>query len=537
MKLVTTRGLGARWRSGTLGMPAGLFLLLVVLLPLLLPNTVLPEKFKPLYHALVQGFALVAALSVPLPDPAKTWCIIGLGLCATGSVLSMPEMAKFIKTMMNLPPLLHVAGLGFIGLAFVNWAQRAATEAAKETSHPVPVPAPTPVVTQPYPAAPLPAKDLDAGKTMEYRIPEQTEAEVKLADLARDLEFLEELERGLMICVPAQVLILSSTLRVKLCNNQFREFFRLVTDEEVGKDLNSLIPNKELLKGVQEAIGRKDVKELEFRHYVKKVGEKRLMARIFGGIDGLVILCLQELMEATDSNVSRLPKTQIINVQSEKLQLAGGLFEDLETSVVPILDQAGATLEALTNSTDVRANVREALESLQGQFNGMRRLIKSYQKFAEQHLEVAEEIRIDQTVEGALDPKNFAFDLTGISIVKDFGLKRPKIEANEKQLRQAFINLFANAFEAIRRNGVQGEVGVRLQEEFGRVKVHITDNGGGMPADKIKDAFKGSYSTKSGGAGLGLVTAQRIVQGAKGTITATTVEGRSSTFTVEMPVV
>jgi len=140
-------------------------------------------------------------------------------------------------------------------------------------------------------------------------------------------------------------------------------------------------------------------------------------------------------------------------------------------------------------------------------------------------------------VEGALDQKNYAFDLGGISIVKDFGLKRPKVEANEKQLRQAFINLFANAFEAIRRAGVQGEVGVRLQEESGRVKVHITDNGGGLPPDRLKDAFKGAYSTKSGGAGLGLVTAQRIVQGAKGTISATSVEGRSATFTVELPAV
>jgi len=141
-----------------------------------------------------------------------------------------------------------------------------------------------------------------------------------------------------------------------------------------------LIPNKELLKAVQETTGKKDVKELEFRHYVKKVGEKRLLARIFGGIDGLVILCLQELIEVADSQTSRLPKTQIINVQSEKLQLAGGLFEDLETSVVPILDQAGGTLEALVNSTDVRASVREAVETLQSQFNSLRKLIKSYQK-------------------------------------------------------------------------------------------------------------------------------------------------------------
>jgi len=52
-----------------------------------------------------------------------------------------------------------------------------------------------------------------------------------------------------MICVPAQVLILSATLRVKLCNNQFREFFRLVTDEEVGKDLKLVDPQQRTAEG------------------------------------------------------------------------------------------------------------------------------------------------------------------------------------------------------------------------------------------------------------------------------------------------
>lgn len=78
---------------------------------------------------------------------------------------------------------------------------------------------------------------------------------------------------------------------------------------------------------------------------------------------------------------------------------------------------------------------------------------------------------------------------------------------------------------------------VRVTEEGGRVKVAIEDNGGGMAPDQLKAAFKGQYSTKKGGAGLGIVTAQRIVQGSKGNITGATQEGAGSTLSVELPVV
>ena len=524
--------------------------MLVLLTLLLMPESSTENAaVKPLLHALVFGFALTGTLSLPIPDPAKAWSVVGLGLCAAGAICSLPKLQAAIPVL--VAPSLHGLGVLLIGAAFVVWSSKAASQAGLASAMNVSMGAAT--VPQPsLPPAPVPAAlpppAAEPQKTVQYAGSSTTttaggktsaaELEQKVKELSADLEFLEELDRGLMNTVPAQVLILSSSLRVKLCNNQFRDFFRLAPDEESGKDLNSLLPNKELLKAAQEAVGAKDVKEIEFRHYVKKAGEKRLLARVYGGVQGNLILCLQELIEVTaDNQASRLPKTQIINVQAEKLQLAGGLFDDMENAVLPGLDGIKGTIESLVHRTDVPATVREALESARVQVLGLTRMVKTFSKFAEQHLDVAEQISLVPTVEGALDPKNYTFDLAGITINKDFGLKRPKVEANEKQLRQAFINLFTNAFEAIRRGGGAGQIGVRLLEEAGRVKVLIEDSGGGMAADQLKAAFKGQFSTKKGGAGLGIVTAQRIVQGSKGNITANTVEGTGSTFMVELPVI
>jgi C4-dicarboxylate-specific signal transduction histidine kinase len=521
----------ARRRAGSFGLPAGLFLLLLVFLPLVMPTA--DTQWRPIQNALVFGFALAAAVALPIPDPAKAYSCLGLGLCTAGAVCSLPNLAKFPW----LAPALHVLGQLSIGGAFVAWSAKGFREPAAAA---MPASAAAPQIAAPAPApTPAPAPVQEIEKTQRYTpAPADNELQQRIKELSADLEFLEALENGLMQCVPAQVLILSGTLRVRLCNSQFREFFRLAPKEEEDKELSQLIPNKELIKVAQEALTSKDVKELEFRHYVKKAGERRLLARLYGGVAGNLILCLQELIEVTGGDQpSRLPKTQIINVQAEKLQLAGGLFDDMENAVSPGLAQIRGTVESLVHRTDVPATVREALENARAQVLGLERMVKSFAKFAEQHLDVAEQIGIVPTLEGALDPKNFPFELTGITIQKDFGLKRPKVEANEKQLRQAFINVFTNAFEAIRRRGTAGEVAVRLVEEGGRVKVSIADNGGGVPPDQLKAIFKGQFTTKKEGAGLGLVTAQRIVQGSKGTITASSTEGQGSVFVVEMPAV
>ena len=521
-----------RRRDGNFGFPPGLFLMLLALLPAIMSSSQDPN-LKPLQNALLFGFALAGTLALPLPDPSKAWASLGLGLCAVGAVCSLPNLPMAKTPLIGTG--LHLGGAFLVGAAFIVWLNKAFTQPGIATAVNAAVAAVVP--TQLPPPVHLPPPQMEIQKTQQYKpAPGNVELEQRIKELTADLEFLEELDRGLMNTVPAQVLILSSSLRVKLCNNQFREFFRLAPDEENGKDLQGLIPNKELLKTCQEAAGQKDVKEIEVKQYVRKAGEKRLLARVYGGVEGNVILCMQELIEVSgDAAASRLPKTQIINVQSEKLQLAGGLFDDMENAVLPGLDGIKSTIESLVHRTDVPATVREALDSARVQVMGLTRMVKTFSKFAEQHLDVAEPMSLVPTIEGALDPKNYAFELTGISVSKDFGLKRPKVEASEKQLRQAFINLFTNAFEALRKRG-GGEVQVKLVEEQGRVKVAIIDNAGGMTNDNLKLAFKGQYSTKAQGAGLGLVTAQRIVQGSKGTINGSTTDGTGSTFTVELPV-
>jgi|YNPBryantNP2012_1023418.scaffolds.fasta_scaffold00855_17 PAS domain S-box-containing protein len=80
---------------------------------------------------------------------------------------------------------------------------------------------------------------------------------------------------------------------------------------------------------------------------------------------------------------------------------------------------------------------------------------------------------------------------------------------NKDRLRQAFLNLFQNAIEALVDEGrIVVKTGVQGQKIF----VEITDNGCGLTEEEKKRIFDPFYTTKPMGTGLGLCVVKNIVE-------------------------
>lgn len=100
--------------------------------------------------------------------------------------------------------------------------------------------------------------------------------------------------------------------------------------------------------------------------------------------------------------------------------------------------------------------------------------------------------------------------------------------------RQAIENLIRNAQEALRG---QADAWIRIGLERGgaRALVRISDNGPGIPPDKLPTIFEPFVSGKGTGMGLGLPIAQEIVQSHGGELRVESAPGRGTTFTVLLP--
>ncbi len=133
---------------------------------------------------------------------------------------------------------------------------------------------------------------------------------------------------------------------------------------------------------------------------------------------------------------------------------------------------------------------------------------------------------------GSLQP---LANMTEVALQTDLtGLGAENINIDVVQMRRVVHNLMINAMQATVAG--QGKVLIRASASNGMFELSVTDNGSGIPADRLSMIFEPYYSTKENGTGLGLAISKRIVAEHGGTLRAESEVGQGSTFTVQLPV-
>lgn len=143
-----------------------------------------------------------------------------------------------------------------------------------------------------------------------------------------------------------------------------------------------------------------------------------------------------------------------------------------------------------------------------------------------------EPVRLDELAESALQLLDARCRRAGITTEREFSPDATVALAHSGPLRQVILNLTLNAIEAMPDGGTL-RVATALAEDD-RVRVSITDTGGGVAPDDGADIFEPFVTTKSGGTGLGLSICRTIAERYGGRI-GYDAEPRGSTFWFELP--
>ena len=109
------------------------------------------------------------------------------------------------------------------------------------------------------------------------------------------------------------------------------------------------------------------------------------------------------------------------------------------------------------------------------------------------------------------------------------------IKAVPEELRQVFVNVIANAVQAMK---YKGTLSLSTQMVDGTVQVRIRDTGPGIPKAYLPKVFDPFFTTKSQGegSGLGLTVANRIITKHGGKIHMESEEGKGATCVISLPV-
>ena len=115
----------------------------------------------------------------------------------------------------------------------------------------------------------------------------------------------------------------------------------------------------------------------------------------------------------------------------------------------------------------------------------------------------------------------------------------PPVAADADKLRQILINLRENA---IKYSPDGGRVLIALSRQGSVVRFEVQDQGLGIAEDELPHIFERFHRVDPnmtrgvGGTGLGLYICRELVEGMRGRMWVTSIEGAGSTFSFELPI-
>ncbi len=175
------------------------------------------------------------------------------------------------------------------------------------------------------------------------------------------------------------------------------------------------------------------------------------------------------------------------------------------------------------------------LNIMDGELRRIESIIQEFLLLAKPQYGTYNELRIGDLIKSVI----MLFELQGlmnhveiISMIED-GLG--PIRCMQNQIKQVFINLLQNAMDAMPDGGV-----IRItarSDEDSYILVSVSDDGVGIPSDRLDKLGEPFYTTKDKGTGLGLMISYKILEDHGGSIRFISAVGQGTTVEVRLPMI
>jgi len=240
----------------------------------------------------------------------------------------------------------------------------------------------------------------------------------------------------------------------------------------------------------------------------------------------LVLLSLQDIRNALDEQ----------ELESWK-KLIKILRHEIMNSVTPVTSLSAAMNRMLQQDVEERndggflpagelEDLRNSMQTIEKRSKGLLKFVDTYRTLTKIPKPVFRETSVNELIDHVL--VLLGKELEGIAVSLDHGKEDLCIQADPDLLGQVLINILINARDALKdierpeiiiRTGVAGE----------QVYISVQDNGNGMDAETLTQAFIPFFTTKKEGSGIGLSLSRQIMQLHKGSIDVRSEPGKGTT--------
>jgi len=231
-------------------------------------------------------------------------------------------------------------------------------------------------------------------------------------------------------------------------------------------------------------------------------------------------------------DLSERKKIEQYSIQTEKMFALGQMSSGIAHEIRNPLFALNNNLDFLRQKFGHTAEFNEIYPELRNGIDRIHHIVSSILDYAKPHKPEFKPVGISDVINNSLVLVKKKFEKSSIIINTEFNDGNRTIEADRHQLEQVFINLFLNAFQAMRG---AGELTVRTNALKAHLEVQVQDTGIGIPEEDINRIFDPFYSKSPNGTGLGLAIVQRILDQHNASYKVKSESGMGTTFFLFIP--
>jgi len=250
-------------------------------------------------------------------------------------------------------------------------------------------------------------------------------------------------------------------------------------------------------------------------------------------LTGLVLWALRAQRESAEARARQ---------HLDELARAGRLstLGELSASLAHELNQPLCALTSYTHASrrlfklERFDELGDALVRLDASAHRTAETVRQMRAFASGVLPETVPVAPAELIRPVLDLLELDFKRRHVRVQIDLSESLPRVMAAPVQIEQVLINLLKNAMDAIELQA-HGRIEIAGQVANGQLEISVSDNGTGIPPERLANLFDSFATWKSGGVGLGLSISRSLVEGHGGQLTAVNLAGGGARFQITLP--
>lgn len=226
------------------------------------------------------------------------------------------------------------------------------------------------------------------------------------------------------------------------------------------------------------------------------------------------------------------------------------LYQEYYSEPHPVIQQEVEAVEL----NFILEDLPKMLESMQVGAERIREIVLSLRSFARQDGSKMRAINLHEGIDSTLmilqNRLKRKQDHPAINVIKEYSSSLPLVECYGGEMNQVFMNILANAIDAIEESNQQKSL-EELQKNPGQIQIatdiindhnvliKISDNAGGMAEEILTHLFEPFFTTKPVGKGTGIglsICKNIVVEKHRGSLQCVSTPGKGTEFIIEIPI-